>query len=140
MTEDRQRSKAWFTKKWGVKVMLSLSPLYLVFVLIGDPGRAVAAWICAFTIVFLTRHLWHLRTRTWFWVLLSLVVVGHAWLLLSISIPEPRRRLSPFGVLLPIFAVHFFLLRGIFWLAERLLEPRPLPDCSGAAERQERSE
>jgi hypothetical protein len=123
MNSKPPRSMDWCTKEWNITVALSISPLYLVFLILGNQGQRVTAFMSAYTIVFLTRYLWDLRTRIWFWIVLGLIVGSHAYVILLISIPMPKVRLTPFGMLLPIFAVHFFLLRGVFWVMEKVMEP-----------------
>jgi len=117
----------WLTEKWCLTVALVISPLFVGFAVFGDLGRGAAAWMSAFTIVFLARYLWDLKSRPWFWVVLGLIIAGHVYVLLSISIPPPKGRLTPFGVLLPIFLVHFFVLRGVFWVMEWIMEPSSPP-------------
>ncbi|MEO8100462.1 MAG: hypothetical protein ABI811_22375 [Acidobacteriota bacterium] len=64
------------------------------------------------------RHLWDLRARVWFWAVLAMIVAANLFLILWI--PWPATKTSYIG-LLPIGLAHFFLVRGAFAIAERIL-------------------
>ncbi len=116
MPERNPRSIEWFTKSWGLTVLVLTLPLFLVF--LGDPGRGLAASISAFSVIFIARYLWDLRSRVWFWITLVAVVLAHSCLVLSI--PWPNLRGGLYG-LAPVMFLQIFLIRAIFWLVERLV-------------------
>jgi hypothetical protein len=122
--EKRQRSTEWMTRKSGAILGLSASPIFVLFLLLGyDVGRAEVAWVSAASIVGVARQLWDLRTRVWFWAVLAVIVVAN--LLVLPWIPWPATK-SSYIALLPIGLAHFGIVRGVFWLVERILEP-PVP-------------
>ena len=117
MPERNARSIEWLTKSWALTVGALTLPLFLAYTFVGDPGRGLAASISAFSITFVARYLWDLRSRYWFWVTLTAVILAHAYLVRLI--PWPSMRWGPSG-LLPVGLLQIFLIRSIFWLVERL--------------------
>jgi hypothetical protein len=121
------------TRKWGLAVGALTLPMIFLF---EDRGRGLAACTSSAAILLVTRHLWDLRSRVWFWVTLAAVVLAHAYFV--VSFPWPTfRQLGPYG-LFPILLFQFFLILGAFGLVERvMLRLAPSGDEQGLPQRPE---
>jgi hypothetical protein len=99
-------------------VGLSSGLLYIVFALLGDPGRGQAAAVSVAMIAIVTKYFWDLRRRAWFWVTIATIVLAHVLLVLSIRWPYAR---ATWVALLPVGWADFGVCYGIIRLAEVLL-------------------
>ena len=65
---ERHRKQELFpiTRNWGLLAGICTSPLFLLFVYLGDPGKGRAAWISGGIIFVVIRAFWGLRKRIWF--------------------------------------------------------------------------
>ena len=115
---EQRRSFASLTSRSGVLVGVCCSPLLLLFVYFGDPGRGMAAFISAGVIVIGVRYFWDLKNRVWFWMSIALVVGLHVALVLVIPWPDKDWRGIQY---LPIALLDFGIVYGIIRLVESAL-------------------
>ena len=54
------------TKKWAILLVICTTPIYILFLYLGDPGRGQAATVSAMMIAIAARFFWDLRNRVWF--------------------------------------------------------------------------
>ena len=120
MTElTDNRSPDVFSRKWLLVVILCGALPFLLFAfLLNDPGRGRAAAIATAVIMYAARGRWHLRRYTWFWVVLTVIIVLHVLLVLLV----PWTSKSYPGLLLfPVAVLDFTIVWGCFKLAEKLM-------------------
>ena len=110
------RSWEFLTRGYALTLFALTSPLFLGFAFAGDPGRGLVASVSAVSLTLVVRYLWDLSSRPWFWVTLAAVVAAHVYLVLLI--PWPNMRWGP--GLTPIVLVQILVVRGVFWLVERI--------------------
>ena len=105
------------TEKSSILLALCASPLFFLFVYLGDPGRGRAAAISAFLILLCAKIFWSLRKYLLFWFALTIVTFSQIpliWL-----IPWSNRD-YPGVVLLPLALPDFAIIYGILKLVERM--------------------
>ena len=105
------------TKTSGIVITLCISPLFFLFLYIGDPGRGRAAVIGAGVIAVCARMFWDLRGRLSFWLVLVVAIICNAALVLLIPWGSNE---YPGVVLVPIALPDFGLVYGAFILSEKL--------------------
>ena len=110
-----------FSHKWQFVVILSLLALFLLFAVVGDPGRGRAAAISLGSIVVAARLRWDLKKYVWFWI--TLVVVAGLHIPLILLIPWTSRS-YPGVVLLPTMLVDCAIVYGCIKLAEKVMKAR----------------
>lgn len=105
---------------------MCLSGICSVFFL-GDPEKALAAYVCIGIIAFAVRYFWDLRKHVWFWLTIASISFFHA---VVIGILEwPERYLYYFQhwnhmQALPFALLDFAVIYGIIRLVESLLEEK----------------
>ena len=107
------------TRGWVLLCGICTSPLFILSIYLGDPGRGQAAWISASAIALAARFLWDLRNRAWFWITIVVIVLIHVPLILFIR--WPLKQLS-YMALLPAGFADFALAYGIIRLVENAVE------------------
>ena len=88
--------------------LLCGAPFFLLFAVLGELGRGVAAGICVSMIVLVIRMRWDLKNFTWFWTTIAVLVLLHIPLILLVNWSNksyPRAALLP-GALLDLFIVY----------------------------------
>ena len=96
-------------------VPICTAPVMLVFS--RDPGRALAAWVCAIALVISIRIFWERRRHLWFWVMVAGLTGLHVLLVLRVPWPSPH---TPIGgpALVPIGLLDVGIMCGCFKLVE----------------------
>ncbi len=118
MGENRhQQSIDSVTRKWALLAGVCTSPLFVLFLYLGDPGRGQAAWVSGLAITVAARFLWDVRNRVWYWTTLAIIVLLHVPLILLIA--WPSKQLS-YVALLPVGFLDFVIAYGIFRLVENI--------------------
>ena len=116
------------TEKSSILLALCASPLFFLFVYLGDPGRGRAAAISAFLILLCAKIFWSLRKYVLFWFALTIVTLSQIpliWL-----IPWSNRD-YPGVVLLPLALPDFAIIYGILKLVEKMTRgSRPAADTN----------
>jgi hypothetical protein len=112
-------------KRWGF--YLGALGLVIFGVLVWftqDSDKAALSAFSAMTILLAGRVRWDLRVERYFWLLLSIVSVGHAALIVStsISLPSPTIRFAP------IFILDFVAIVAAIFGAERAVNSIRLRD------------
>jgi hypothetical protein len=105
----------------AIVVALCASPLFFLFLFLGDPGRGRAAAVCAFVIMMSAKIYWSLKRHFLFWVAL----------LIATLLQIPLAFLNPWGnesytgvVLLPLALVDLAVVCGILKLVEKTTTAR----------------
>jgi len=116
------------TEKSSILLALCASPLFFLFVYLGDPGRGRAAAISAFLILLCAKIFWSLRKYVLFWFALTIVTFSQIpliWL-----IPWSNRD-YPGVVLLPLALPDFVIIYGILKLVEKMTrKSKPAADTN----------
>ena len=119
MSENKhKRSMESVTRKWVILAGICTSPIFILFIYLGDPGRGEAAWGSAVAVALAARFLWDLKDRTWYWVTIVVIVLLHV--LLILLVPWPFKRWS-YIQLLPIAFLDFGATYGIIRLVEKVI-------------------
>lgn len=100
-------------------MILCLVPVFLLFALLGDPGRGRAAGICAGVIVTTVRSTWNLRKHLWFWVTVAILTVLHAALVLFVAWSSSTAYTGL--ALLPVAVLDYGIVYGCIKLAEKVM-------------------
>ena len=88
MTENRHKQSIdSVSKKWALLAGICTSPLFILFIYLGDPGRGQAAWVSGIAIALAARFMWDVRNRAWYWVTIAIIVLLHVPLILLIAWP-----------------------------------------------------
>jgi hypothetical protein len=120
------------TRGFALKLSIFLIPAYFVFDHFWGPGKARAAAICSFVVITAVWLRWDLRTRFWFWCLVTLLVL----------LQVPVVLFNPWGdknypgvVLMPLGLLDLAIAYGSIKLAEKIAvkafgasEPRQIVD------------
>jgi hypothetical protein len=109
------------TKKSVILTSLSVSPLFFLFVYLGDPGRGRAALVGAAVIAVCASMFWDLRKHILFWFALIAAILANAALVTLVPWSSNE---YPGIVLLPIALPDFALVFGAFKLIEKLSVPK----------------
>ena len=101
---------------------LCTSPIW--FLLRGFPGRALAAWAFATSLVLSVQACWSMRKHLWFWVMVAVLTALHVLLVLYIPWPNVYTTIGgpafvPFGLL------DFGIFLGCMKLVEKLMSKSP---------------
>ena len=112
------RSFDVLTRKWALWVILSATPVFVLFVYLGGVGKGLAAYLAFSIIAVAVRYFWDLKNRIWFWVTIALVAIAHLSLIIFVSSPERDYNKIQ---LLPICLLDFGIVWGIIKLAENAL-------------------
>ena len=109
------------SRAWAIGVgILCLLPLYLIFSALGNAGRGTAAACFGGAIIIAVRLRWDLRSRIWFWAVVSLMVLLHLAMVLLIPWPNKDYTLA---VVLPVGIVDIFAISSLIRaLANRMGE------------------
>jgi hypothetical protein len=118
----RQQAVDSLTRGWAILVAICTSPIYILFVYLGDSGRGRAAWVIAGMIALATRLVWDLKTRVWFWVTIAIITALHIPAILLI--PWGDQNLS-YVALLPLGLLDLGITYGIIRLVENAIEKSP---------------
>lgn len=108
-----------FGRKWLLLVIQSMVPPFLLFALLGDPGRGRAAAISVGVIAAAVKACWDMRKHTWFWATAAVLIVLHVFLVFRI--PWGHKS-YPGYTLLPFAALDYGIMYGSFKLAEKLMK------------------
>jgi len=114
-----------FTRKWAFLLILSASPLYILFAYFGNPARGLAAYVCGGAIAFAVRYFWDLRKRFWFWITVTIIVYLHVLLIMHSSWLEERWNLIQrwnYMQALPFALLDFAIVFGVVSLIESVIE------------------
>ena len=123
MGENRHKEAVdSLTRGWAIWTAICISPVYILFVYLGDSGRGRAASVSAFSIAFAARLLWDLKNRVWFWVTIAIIAVLHIPAILFI--PWGDQNLS-YVALLPLGLFDLGITYGIIRLVENTIEKSP---------------
>lgn len=112
--------------RWGVLAAVCTSPLYILFVYLGDPGRGRAAWISAAIVFVVVRKFWALRRRVWFWLTVTTIALCHVPLVLLIR--WGNQSLS-YVALLPAAFLDYAIAYKIIRLVEKVIERNGSPEA-----------
>jgi hypothetical protein len=93
-------------------------PFFLVFAILGDLGRGVAASISVTVILLVIWMRLDLKRRVWFWTTIAIWVLLHIPLILLV--PWSGKS-YPRVVLLPEMLLDFFIVYGSIGLVERVM-------------------
>ncbi|HET9406224.1 MAG TPA: hypothetical protein VFO39_03215 [Candidatus Sulfotelmatobacter sp.] len=107
------------TKKWAVLLGLCMMPLFFLFAYFGEPGRGEAASICGASIGIAARLFWDLRTRSWYWITVVVIVLLHIPLILLVR--WPFEQLS-YVALLPAGFIDFLVAYWSIRLGKRAFQ------------------
>ncbi len=121
--DDAKGTRSWdsVTRKWSYLMALCTSPIFILFVILGDTGRGRAAWLCAMMIALVTRYFGDLRSRVWFWVVIVVIVLMHVPLI--VLVPWSSRHLT-YVALLPLGLLDMAFAYGIIRLVENIIEKK----------------
>src|SRR5579862_975817 len=115
-----QRSIDSITRKWPALAAIFTSPIFILFVYLGDPGRGMAAWISALAISCAARFLWDLKDRAWYWLTIAIILLLHVPVILLI--PWTLKRQWTYVQFLPMAILDFGVAYGIIRLVEKMIE------------------
>jgi uncharacterized membrane protein YjgN (DUF898 family) len=107
------------SRKWLLVVLLSMVPAFLLFAVLGYPGRGRAAAISLAIIMIVVRMRWDLKRHTWFWMTLTVLIALHVVLILLVPWTS---RSYPGITLLPIALVDYAIVYGCIRLAEKAMK------------------
>jgi len=116
---DEEQSLSEVTGKWAVIAMLCLSPLYILFIYLGQPGKGRAAWICSGVILISIKMRWELRKHVWFWITITILCLLHIPLVFLVPWTDKS---MPGISLLPIAALDFGIIYGCIKLIEKAMK------------------
>lgn len=120
MRENRHKEAIdSLTRGWALLAGICTSPVYILFVYLGDSGRGRAAWVSAGMIALAARLVWDLKRRAWFWVTIAIIAILHIPVILLI--PWGRETLS-YVALLPLGLLDLGINYGIIRLVENTIE------------------
>jgi hypothetical protein len=106
-----------FTRKWLTVAIVCTVPPFLVFALLGDPGRGRAAGISTGMILMVIRACRDLKIHTWFWVTAAAMVGFHVLLVLYLPWSDKS---YPGYTLLPVGLLDFGIMYGCIRLVEKV--------------------
>jgi hypothetical protein len=111
-----KRSADWS----GTIIQLSLSPLFFLFVYLGNAEMGFATVIVLGMIILAIKLRWKLRMHIWFWATIVLVLLLHVPLVLLVHWQQSN---TP-KIVWPLGFVDFLLISGALGLAEKLFSKR----------------
>jgi hypothetical protein len=120
---EPQKSKA--TDYTGVIIGAILCPVFFFFRYIGKTDLGLNVGLCLGMFLFAIRIRWDLRTRPWFWIVVTLVLVLHVPLFFLIQWPDtwvPGAALLPFGI------ADLLIFLGVVRFVENFIVKAPPPD------------
>jgi hypothetical protein len=117
MMDDAKGKRSWdsVTRNWSYLMALCTSPIFILYVILGDTGRGRAAWLSAMMIALVARYFWDLRNRVWFWVAIVVIVLVHVPLI--VLVPWSSKHLT-YVALLPLGLLDIAFAYGIIRLVE----------------------
>ena len=117
-----------FSRASALLIPICTSPVMLMFR--GDPGRELAAWVCAIALVSSVRIFWERRRHLWFWVTVAILTGLHVLLVLRVPWPSPH---TPIGgpALFPVGLLDIGITCGCFKFIETLISKDGDADCIG---------
>jgi len=120
MGENKHKqSRDSITKKWAILLVICTTPIYILFLYLGDPGRGQAATVSAMMIAIAARFFWDLRNCVWFWMTITIIALLHVPFILLIA--WPFKQLTYIAAL-PFGLADFGIAYGIIQLAENVVE------------------
>lgn len=117
-TTDANQSSNVFTRKWTLLVILCVLPLFVIFAVLGDPGRGRAAAGAAGVIMFAARACWDWKEHIWFRVTLAIIIAVHALLVALISWTSKS---YPGLILFPVAVLDFAIVYGCIKLVHKMI-------------------
>jgi hypothetical protein len=127
MGEDgRKRSFDFFTRKWTFLVILCVSPAYILFAYLGNPGIGLLAYVSVAITTVAVRYFWDLRRHVWFWVTMAFIGSLHLVFIVFVGLPAGWARVQHWNhiQLLPFGLLDFGIAWGIIRLAEIAFDQR----------------
>jgi hypothetical protein len=107
-------------KPYGLLACLLASPLFLLFIHLGEPERGVGAWICVTSILFAVRARKELITEGWFWITIAVLLVLQVPI--TLLVPWPKSENPLFLVLTVVVTIDNFLIYGSIRRVEKLMK------------------
>jgi hypothetical protein len=118
--ESNRRQELYsLPRRFGLLVGLCASPIFIVFVYLGDPERGFTAWFSAAMVLATVGLFWGLRKRGWFWITITIITLLHV--LLIFFVPWPFKHHLSYVALLPIGLLDFAIAYGIIRLVEKAI-------------------
>jgi hypothetical protein len=119
MGENNPRQDIYpVTRKFGFWVALCTSPIFIVFIYLGDSERGKTAWFSAMIILMAIRMFWNLRKRVRFWITITIITLLH--ILLVFFIPWPFKEV-PYVALMPVGLLDLAIAYGAIRLVEKAM-------------------
>lgn len=115
-----ERKKRHGTILWSIAVVIITSPLCLIFIYFGEPGRGRAAWLFLGVLLVAIKVRWELRRYAWFWGTIALI--GMAETLMVMFVPWTSKWI-PAVVMLPFCIIDGLSVLWVFQTVERWMAP-----------------
>jgi hypothetical protein len=104
--EDNSESPNIPARAWAITVGVCMLPVYLIFSSFGMRGKGTVAACALGTLVLLVRMHRELMSRSWFWVVMALLVALHG--LFVVYAPFPNRDFM-YAVVAPMGFTDYYL-------------------------------
>ncbi len=118
------------TRSWAIAVGVCMLPVYIVFSSFGMRGRGTIAGCALATLVLLVRMHRELARKSWFWVVMAVIVVIHILLLIYTPIPNKD---FVYAVVAPIGFADYYLCSLLIRMLDQRLQTSSsaLPSTQG---------
>jgi hypothetical protein len=121
MIEGASESPHKITTKDAYLILLCLTPILIMFAVLGRIWIGFGAWMCSGLVSLVVRNRWDLRMHFWFWA--TIFLAGLLQIPLVLFMPWSDRSLTWFSFL-PVAVVDFGLVYGSVKLVEKLMARR----------------
>jgi hypothetical protein len=118
MTPSMDGEKDSSTNYIGVIIGVLVIPVFFVFRHFGDPDRGLIATVYAGVLVLAIGICWDLKKRTWFWLLIALLIGVHVLLIFKLGLPFKYPNRMSF---LAIGSVDLFFDIGIVRFVQKFI-------------------
>ncbi len=107
------------SRKWMLISIICGTPVFFLLAYFGHPDKGLVATFSIGITMLVIRASWNLRTRPWFWPIVSAIVVAHTAAVSSVTFPHVKFAILVFA---PIVFFDFGIMYSIFWFAEKWYE------------------
>jgi hypothetical protein len=121
MIAGASESPRKITTKDAYLILLCLTPILIVFAVLGKIWIGFGAWMCSGLVSLVVRSRWDLRMHVWFWA--TIFLAGLLQIPIVLFVPWNDRGLT-WITFLPVAAMDYGLVYGCVKLVEKLMARR----------------
>ncbi len=97
--------------RWGLLVVLFVSPIIILFAMVDDYRQGMTAAICVGIVIVIMKTFWVMKNYGWFWITVVIFLIMHMPIIVYFPIPASQH--FSVLVLMPLALMDFVVLYKI---------------------------